>query len=76
MSALPRKKTKVLLSGDENVDAGPNKITDDHCKNKSHWCHLWRFLEDGDWEKTLCVGSKRAQINQDKASSDVVQRRE
>lgn len=40
------------------MDAGPNKITGNHCQNKPYWRHLWRFLEGGDWENTVCWRQK------------------
>lgn len=55
----------MLLSGDENMDVGPNKITDDHGKDKPHWCHLRQFLEGSDGGKTLRVGGKGVEIKRD-----------
>ena len=64
LSVASQRKTKELLSGDESMDAGPNKITDDHGKDQSHGA-----IHGDSWKevtrKTQCVGGKRVEINQD-----------
>lgn len=64
LSVPSQRKTKELLSGDESMDAGQNKTTDDHGKDKSHsaiYGDSWKEVTG----KTQCVGGKRVEINQD-----------